>query len=110
MSRILVIDAERRNWARRVRLERTDSGLNIAVTRRFLLIVEKPHLREIIFKEFSSFPNAVYPHESGHDDMFYCIVGPSCRRPKRLVDSLLYKLRKNQVPSEEIEKLQVVTT
>ena len=109
MSRIFVIDAERRNWARRIRSRREGDVSVFAVTRRYLMIVEQPALRDVIHKEFSTFPNAIHPHESGKDFMFYCIAGPSCRRPKRLVDSLFHKLRKNDFPESELENLEVLT-
>src|SRR2546423_921255 len=104
MPRIFVIDAERRNWARRLKTRKSSDAVS-AVTRRYLIITESENLRKIIWKEFSGSPNAIVPHESGREMLFYCIAGPSCRRPKRLVSSLLHKLKKNHIAIDSMEVL-----
>lgn len=118
MSRLFVIDVERRNWAERIRAARRGNGNGdgngngvrpLGVTRRYLMIIEHPEIRDIIKREFNSSPHAIHPHESGNPFIFYCIAGPSCRRPKKLIDALQYKLRKNNVPESDISDLEVIT-
>lgn len=112
MSRIFVIDVERRNWPQRIKRDSPPASAPLSqpgVTRRYLMIVEEPKIRVILQKEFASAPNAVYPHESGKDFMFYCIAGPSCRRSKKLVESIFYKLRKNNLDERSLKAIEVVS-
>jgi hypothetical protein len=104
MSRIYIIDAERRDWGKRL----DQSRGSVPVTRRYVMIVEDPRLREAVRTSFSDSPHAVHPHESGNPSIFYCIVGPSCRRPKQLVEALHYKLSKYPVEPARMQGLEIL--
>jgi hypothetical protein len=105
MSRIFVINSERRDWKRRYfdlsperRIEPRE------VTRRYVLIVDQPEIREVIKKEFR-----VLPHESQKDYIFYCIARPHCRRTKEFVKAIFYKLKKNNLGNGNLQDLEVLT-
>ena len=107
--RIYVINLERRYWPRRVKSAKVKGKEIPDITRRYLLIVEHPKIREIVQKEFNSSPNAIHPHESGDEAMFYCIASPSFRRAKRLVSTLFYRLKQNNLPESELNQLEILT-
>lgn len=105
MSRIFVINSERRDWKKILRMDRERRLAPREVTRRYTLIVDEPEFREVIKREFM-----VLPHESNKDYIFYCIARPHCRRAKEFVKTIFYKLQKNNVDSGRLRELEILTT
>lgn len=104
MSRIFVINSERRDWKKILRMDRERRLTPREVTRRYTLIVDEPEFRDVIRKEFT-----VLPHESNKDYIFYCIARPHCRRAKEFVKALFYKLQKNNVAADRLAGLEILT-
>ena len=104
--KIFVIDKERRS-SKKTRPQLVDRRMRKGASKRYLLIVNDPEIEEIIKREFSKPPNAIYPHESGENYIFYCVAGPSYRKGKRFVKSLFRGLKKNKMKLSELNQLQV---
>jgi hypothetical protein len=104
MSRIFVINSERRDWKKILETAKERRETPQEVTRRYVLIVDEPEIREVIKKEFK-----VLPHESNKDYIFYCIARPHCRRAKEFVKTLFYKLQKNDIAADCLNQLEILT-
>ena len=106
-ERVFVIEDERRDWAKRIR-KCVEQGEGVPpVTRRYLVMAKNPQVRELILREYPTFPYKA----DGTGEIFYCIAGPSIRRSKEFIRSLLYKIEKFLTPTlaQEIEILEGLT-
>ena len=102
MFRIFVTASERRNWRPRIKRSIKRGEGVPPVTRRYLLFVEESELRGIIMKKFD-----VLPHESGKDDVFYCIAQPTYRRTVSFVKGLLAVLKDN-LDESQVNQIEVL--
>jgi|SRR3989338_11560101 len=109
MPRIFVINRERRDWSNKNQYIHTERRLSNILTRRYVMIVDDPEIREIIMKEFSVPPNAIYPHEQGKDFIFYFVAATATERISKLVSAIFYKLKKNNYPDEMFDQVEVLT-
>ena len=105
--KVFVINKERRTKIGKshdVRRERRSAGIS---TTRYLLIVNEPELEKIIRREFSNPPDAIYPHESGDDYLFYCIAGDGFSEDQ-FVRDLFGKIKKaGRLRDGNINQLEV---
>lgn len=109
MPRIFVINRERRDWSKRDRNFHIERRHSNRLTRRYVMIIDDPEIREIIKKEFSVPPNAIVPHEQGEDFIFYFIAATATERISKLVSAIFYKLKKNNYTSEMLDQIEVLT-
>lgn len=109
MPRIFVINRERRDRSNKVQTIHTERRRSNTSTKRYVMIVDDPGIREIIKKEFSVPPNLIVPHEQGKDFIFYFIAATSNERISKLVRAIFYKLKKNHYPSEMLDQVEVLT-
>jgi hypothetical protein len=102
-EKIFIIQSERRNWEERIK-QCVKKGTPLPpITRRYLLMIKNDEIKNLIKKEF-----VTYPYSEKFGDIFYCIAGPSFRRPKELIKTLIYKMEKSlgKNLTEEIEILE----
>ncbi|MBI2119803.1 MAG: hypothetical protein HYT97_09320 [Elusimicrobia bacterium] len=109
MPRIFVINRERRDRSNKNRTIHTERRCSNIPTKRYVMIVDDPEIRKIIKKEFSAPPNAIVPHEQGKDFIFYFIASSSHERISKLVRAIFYKLKKNNVPAEMLDQVEILT-
>ena len=103
-ERIFIIQSERRNWTDRIQWC-LDQNKNLPpITRRYILMVKNPEIRQLIQNQFETLP---YDKGGTHQDIFYCLAQPSYRRPKELVKAILYKLSK-VLDQEVLNKIEIL--
>ena len=108
MTRIYVINKERRNWKRSQDFGPSERRTLTEPTRRYLMIVEDLELRVGLKQLFSTAPNGIQPHESGNDLFFYCIAGPSMRRKAKFENAIHYKLETSGLMKDPGKNLEIL--
>lgn len=91
--KVFVINKERRTQPGRSHEQPRERRNAPVATTRYLLIVNEPELEKIIRGEFSEPPNAIHPHESGDDYLFYCIASDGFNE-ERFIRDLFGKITK----------------